>query len=229
MRVIGYVDGMNFYETSKAYNYYPMGWCNWTETIRAHRHATTVEIRYFTTKLMKRSRARADRQELHLRAMREVAQAEIIFGRQKKSALTCPKCGHSDDRTSEKETDINLALNLLEDAIDRRFDVACIVSADTDFVPAVRASLRRNPAARIDVLFPPYTSDSWDHYRALQAEYPRRLAVRTLEIEKMVRFPEDLAQKWGYAFPRHWRLGAGARPIDPDRDAPVRVRHQILT
>lgn len=239
MRVIGYIDGMNFYEASKAYNYYPMGWCNWTETIRSHRHATTVEIRYFTTKLVKARRVRTDRQELHLRAMREVANAEIIFGRQKQSPLTCPKCSRKiscicgcEDQFSEKESDINIAVRLLEDAIDERFDVACLVSGDTDFVPAVRASLRRNPAAKIDVLFPPYTSGSWDWYKSLEAEYPRRLTVRTLDLSKMVRFPEDLAKKWGYPFPRHWRLGSGPRPIDPDEDAPVtrqRARYQTLT
>jgi len=33
MRVLGYIDGMNFYEASKDKRWYPAGWCNWTQTL----------------------------------------------------------------------------------------------------------------------------------------------------------------------------------------------------
>ena len=49
MNVIGYIDGLNFYETSKDKDYYPAGWCNWTQTIGAYCPGADVLVRYFTT------------------------------------------------------------------------------------------------------------------------------------------------------------------------------------
>lgn len=40
-------------------------------------------------------------------------------------------------KTTEKQTDVNLALQLFEDAIKDKYDKAILLSADTDFIPAI--------------------------------------------------------------------------------------------
>jgi uncharacterized LabA/DUF88 family protein len=46
----------------------------------------------------------------------------------------------------EKETDVSLAVSLLEDAAMDRYDVALLFSADSDLCPAVRAVRRVRPS-----------------------------------------------------------------------------------
>jgi len=222
MRVVTYVDGMNFYEISKQQQWYPAGWCNWTETIRNYCPGSQVEVRYFTTKMIGGSKSRRQRQELHLHAMRTVAKAEIICGEQVRRDLTCPDCKTAircrcgcEQRYTEKQTDVNIALRILEDAIYEDFDRAYLVSADTDLIPALLAGLRRSVKTRFFVLRP---QQIWrtDLFHEMAQRFPNRISVQDLELRHLVRFPEQIAAELGMPFPRHWRLGAGNRPANPD-------------
>src|SRR5580692_2366571 len=143
MRVIAYIDGMNFYEASKNQPWYPAGWCNWAETIRAYCPGDVVSVRYFTSLYIGGDRKRARRQELHLLAMEQEAKAELVYGSGRWRQSRCPKCDAQWRRVAEKMTDVNIAVRLLEDAVDSLFDRAYLVSSDIDLVPAVHAALRR--------------------------------------------------------------------------------------
>ncbi len=51
-----------------------------------------------------------------------------------------------DYRTKEeKKTDVNLAVRIVEDAYENRFDRAYIISCDTDIVPAINLVKQRFP------------------------------------------------------------------------------------
>lgn len=152
MKVIGYVDGMNFYEASKGKPWYPAGWCNWRETFAAYCPGADVSVCYFTSLYVGGNRERVKRQKLHLRAMEEVARAEIIYGSVRERSMRQPEHGPEsgcqrgcNKRLVEKMTDVNIAIRLLEDAIDGLFNRAYVVSADVDLVPAIHAALRRAP------------------------------------------------------------------------------------
>jgi hypothetical protein len=58
----------------------------------------------------------------------------------------------------EKEFDVSLAVQLVEDAAGGVFDQALIVSGDSDMAPAVHAVRRLRPDARLVALFPPRRS-----------------------------------------------------------------------
>lgn len=62
---------------------------------------------------------------------------------QRAEELQCPKCENkvllSDTfKTYEKGVDVTLAINLLLDAMEDRYDVALLFSSDADFCPAIR-------------------------------------------------------------------------------------------
>ena len=57
------------------------------------------------------------------------------FKKQKK--YECPNCKNEILGYKEKQTDINIALQLYEDAIYDRFDKAFLVTADTDFIAVI--------------------------------------------------------------------------------------------
>jgi len=52
-------------------------------------------------------------------------------------------------------TDVNIACRLLTDAMDGRFDVALLLSGDSDLVPPVQIMRQRWPQKRVVALFPP--------------------------------------------------------------------------
>jgi hypothetical protein len=225
MRVIGYIDGMNFYEASKNKLWYPAGWCDWTQTLAMYSPGASVSVKYFTTLYTGRDQTRIRRQKLHLLAMKEVARAEIIFGscRERpiqcpncRSELSCPRC-QSCKRFVEKMTDVNIAVRLLEDAVDAAFDRAYVVSADVDLIPAVHAALRRAPRAQVVVLIPPEAIVA-EEFGNLSQEYPGRSEARFLDLHRMKRFPDDLPWRWGMRLPVHWRENAGKRPARPDAE-----------
>ena len=49
--------------------------------------------------------------------------------------LTCSRCGFVHSTSVEKKTDVNIAVRLLEDAYDNEFDLALVISADSDLAP----------------------------------------------------------------------------------------------
>lgn len=222
MRVIGYVDGMNFYEASKDKQWYPAGWCNWTQTVAAYCPGADVSVRYFTTLYTGSDQSRVRRQKLHLLAMNEVARAEIIYGSCRERPIRCPACKLGmqcrcgcDRRFIEKMTDVNIAVHLLEDAIDNLFDRAYLVSADVDLVPAIHAVLRRAPESQVVVLLPPEAVVAAE-FANLERAYPRRAIARHLDLNKLRRFPDELPRQWGMRLPAHWAENAGRRPARPE-------------
>lgn len=55
----------------------------------------------------------------------------------------------------EKETDVSIAVQLVEDGVQSVFDTALLISADSDLCPAVRSLKRVCPAKRVIAVFPP--------------------------------------------------------------------------
>ena len=222
MRVVGYIDGMNFYEASKYKHWYPAGWCNWTETIGVYCPGAAVSVKYFTSLYTGTDQKIVRRQKLHLLAMKEVAKARIFEGSCRQRPLKCPRCDEKlrcvcgcTKRTDEKMTDVNIAVQLLGDAIDGLFERAYLVSSDVDLVPAVWAALARAPKSQIHVLLPPETV-MVEEFANLKRDYPDRSKSEYLDLGKMRRFPDDLPRRWNMRLPEHWKKESGKRPDNPE-------------
>jgi len=58
-------------------------------------------------------------------------------------------------------TDVNIAIQLLLDALDDAFDVALVISGDSDLTTPIHRVRQRFPAKRVIVAFPPrrYSSE----------------------------------------------------------------------
>ena len=68
----------------------------------------------------------------------------------------CPACGRHVHfkRHEEKETDVNIAVKLVEVVADGSCDAVMVVTGDTDLVPAVAAARRLQPRVDVYMLFP---------------------------------------------------------------------------
>jgi uncharacterized LabA/DUF88 family protein len=60
----------------------------------------------------------------------------------------------------EKMTDVNIATHMLTDALRDRFDVAVVVSGDSDLSPPMEAIKDHHPGKKVVVYFPPHRVSS---------------------------------------------------------------------
>jgi hypothetical protein len=67
----------------------------------------------------------------------------------------CNACGHSWAVNQEKQSDVNLALAVLDDAHENRFDVCYLISTDGDHAATARFLKERFPAKKLVVVAPP--------------------------------------------------------------------------
>jgi uncharacterized LabA/DUF88 family protein len=80
---------------------------------------------------------------------------ECHMARFNERTMRCRGCKAEWISREEKETDVHFALTFLEDAIDDVFHRAIVISADSDYVPAVRKIRGRYPAKEIFLATPP--------------------------------------------------------------------------
>ena len=97
--------------------------------------------------------AKVERHKLFIRA-NESAGVSIVYGEFKRKEKLCRLCHRRYPTFEEKQTDVNIALALLQYAIRDRYDRAVIVSGDTDLIPAIKAVRATFPAKRIGVILP---------------------------------------------------------------------------
>lgn len=83
------------------------------------------------------------------------AQDGSTYGHFLSKKKRCRACDHKWIQAEEKKTDVNIAVRLLDDAYDDRFDAAIVISGDSDLVPPIESIRNRFPEKRLLVAFPP--------------------------------------------------------------------------
>jgi len=166
-RVICYIDGynlyfgINHYRATKPWRKYL--WLDLFAFGQSILKSSQVleEVKYFTTRI-KNDPAKTKRQATYLDAIKNAGNVLIYEGYFSKgryycynckSSELCLKCGLRQKKITEKQSDVNLATELIFDACNNRFDVAILVGGDTDFVHPVRRVVAMGK--KVHVLFPP--------------------------------------------------------------------------
>jgi hypothetical protein len=65
------------------------------------------------------------------------------------------RCKQEFQTFEEKETDVNVGVYLVADALENKFDRAIVISADSDLFAAVRLARTRTSDKQIDIVAPP--------------------------------------------------------------------------
>ncbi len=101
---------------------------------------------------------------------------------------------------NEKMTDVNIATQMLIDAYQDRFDMAMLISGDSDLVPPVKAIHTLFSQKRVFVVFPPKRHNS---SVALNAKGSIVIGRKKLVDSQ---FPDELMKKDGYILrkPSDW-------------------------
>lgn len=110
------------------------------------------------------------------------------------------------NKHEEKETDVNIAIHLLKDALQNKYDRYVLVTNDTDITGAVRMAKQENPSAQIKVLTPPTYYTHGDLLAASRQKKPTIISTEqigrslleeeiTLQNGKKIRMPEKYVLK----------------------------------
>lgn len=140
-RVKVYIDGFNLYhaiaELGRKKRH--LKWLNlWglsNSLLKEHEELSGVE--YFSA-LKKTSIDRLKRHEQYIEALKYY-NVTIHLGKFKKKNHYCKVCNQQYTGWEEKETDVHIAVKIVEDAFTDQFDKAIIISADTDLLPPINS------------------------------------------------------------------------------------------
>lgn len=154
---IAYIDGFNLYNGLKDRYGRKYLWLDLEKLCASllQDDQRLVAVKYFTAPVRNQTAALRRQQKYWSALECSCSTITVERGRFQEKSVRCRTCGGEWVSYEEKETDVAIAVALVEDAANRRFDTALIVSADSDLCPAVRAVRRLQNDARIVVAFPP--------------------------------------------------------------------------
>ncbi len=145
-RTIVYVDGFNLYYGLLKHT--PYKWLhlrNLLENIFPKDKNDIVEIKYFTALVKPRSTNPNQllRQQVYIRALETISGFKVIYGSFLANPVKMPQVINQQPltlgptikvlKTEEKGSDVNLAVHLMKDACEGKFDVGIVVTNDSDF------------------------------------------------------------------------------------------------
>jgi uncharacterized LabA/DUF88 family protein len=150
-----YVDGFNLY-----FGIVEAGFnnCKWLDihllakNIKGTSHSLN-ETKYFTSRI-NNNLEKQRRQNTYLDAL-GTTPVLIEYGQFRSQPMTCSQCSHVWYDSKEKMTDVNIATSLIIDAFRNVYDIAFLISGDSDLVPPVNAIRSHFPQKEVWVIFPP--------------------------------------------------------------------------
>ena len=153
-RVIVYIDGFNLYfgmtdswQDTKWLDNYKLS----QSLLKPNQDLQGVK--YFTSRVSN-NHGKQKRQSTFLEAQIEQG-CKIYYGKYQAGTEDCRRCGHTWTKPREKMTDVNIATQLLVDAFEDKFDIALLISGDSDLVPPINAVTSLFKQKQVIIAFPP--------------------------------------------------------------------------
>lgn len=159
-RVILYIDGFNLYHGLRDKGDKSL---YWLDLPALGRNLLTgdqqlVHTHYFTARIVAAGRSTQDdvrRQSTYLDALAAQPNLKIHYGKFLAKQAGCRQCQATWTTFEEKQSDVNLGLELTIDAFRDLFDTALVISADSDLSSPIQRVIKEHPKKRVVVGFPP--------------------------------------------------------------------------
>lgn len=164
-KVIFYVDGFNFYYGIKAISRLKPDWRKfyWIDFTALFEEFLAEDeeilyVKYFTAR--PKNSGKTARQNILMNVNKKLNgdSLKIHYGRYTDKSMTCRAkrgCGKEYMHWEEKETDVSLAVKMIEDCYNKECDKVVLVSADSDFLPPLRLIKQIHTEVEQMILFPP--------------------------------------------------------------------------
>jgi uncharacterized LabA/DUF88 family protein len=199
-KVISYIDGYNLYHGLKS-----QGW-KWAYWLNLHlmtknllsESQELIATKYFTTRVSVPEDKRL-RQQKFLEALETIPEIKFFYGKYVPDEVVCRKCGHTYTTYHEKMTDINIAVEMLTDAMKNKYDTAILVSGDSDLVNVVHRV--KEFKKKVIILFPPKRKP-----RSLRTSANIVIDIDAQLLSKSL-FPDEVKKQNGYILkrPDEWK------------------------
>lgn len=155
-RVAAFIDGFNVYysmDKSADGKYKKYKWLNLRKLLENFLQEDEMlqNIMFFTA--LQKNETKRMRHLNYLKALKSEG-IDYYLGKMRYEILTCPHCGKKYTEPKEKQTDANIISRFMGMAFYKDFDVALIVSADSDLVPMIEATKRINFDIKYRVIVP---------------------------------------------------------------------------
>jgi uncharacterized LabA/DUF88 family protein len=199
---MAFVDGFNLYHGLKEKHGHKYLWLDLEALVASllKPGQQLVAVKYFTARVRNDPPAE-QRQSDYLDALdAHCVKVSVISGRFQEKDRSCRVCRTSWVVYEEKETDVSIAVALLEHAVNDDYDTALVLSADSDLCPAVRSLRRLRPNKRVIAAFPPRRSSG-----ELRRTADAALTIGDAKI-RQAQLPETITSSSGQVFsrPKHW-------------------------
>jgi len=137
-RVTIFIDGSNFYHLcSESLGTTRVNFEKFANKLSKDKDL--VSIRYYNAaKIQQLEPEGYKHQQRFLSKIRQIEKLEIILGKLKPREMECEFCGKKSRYFVEKNTDVNIAIDLVDLAHKNKYDTAILVTGDGDFSGAVR-------------------------------------------------------------------------------------------
>ena len=190
IKVITYIDGFNLYHGIKSKYGRKYYWLN-VEKLSENllqTGQTLVQVKYFTAMIGKNP-SKEKRQKTYISAIKTLTKTNIYYGKYLSNKHVCHNCGYIEQIPSEKMTDVNIATQLLSDAFTNEFDIAILISADSDLSGPITKILQLFPEKKVVIAFPPdrvsfdlkNIASAYFHIgrsKLLRSQFPDRLQLK---------------------------------------------------
>ncbi len=213
-RIAFFIDSFNMYHALRGKKYRQYKWLDYSRLCQCYvkKRDTITSIQFFTA-YIPYSTEKLIRQRKLVRAL-ENKGVEIVQGVYKKKNRYCRMCHEVYETWEEKQTDVNIAIELFRNAVQDKYDTALIMTGDSDLIPAIHAVKESFPEKTIGVIIPIARGSK---YLKKEADFYMKMTERHLSTSQ---FPDkvELANGRVIQKPDKWRPDYGmskdAEPVE---------------
>ena len=189
MRVAAFVDGFNVYHAINDLGRADLKWLDVRKLCAVFAPGDDLAAVYYFSAFATWLPASCARHRALIAAL-EATGVRAILGRFKKKSAGCRRCGAAWVSHEEKETDVNIALQLVLRGLDGEFERALLVSGDSDLAPAVRELTARRRDVDVRIILPRHGQRSDELVQAAGGLHCRR-EIKLLHWERC-RLPDEV-------------------------------------
>ena len=180
IRVACFIDGFNLYHSLKRLRLQHLKWLDLRKLMERQvspRSEVVTDVYYFSAYATWLG-PQVVRHAEYVRAL-EAHGVTPILGQFKEKDRACKSCGATWKGHEEKETDVSIALYVLNEAYKNTYDKALVVSRDSDLKPAVAMVRALFPAKELMIVAPPNSGHSNDLIAVASSK--RKISLRQVE------------------------------------------------
>lgn len=191
-RIVAFVDGFNLYHAIDGINADHLKWVDLWKLCNqfVKRRSQKLQAVYYFSAYADWLPAAKRRHQEYVNALVAIG-VDPIMAKFKDKTRKCPSCKHVWTGHEEKETDVNIALALIDGAYQEEFDRAFIVSRDSDLAPPLRMIRARFPKIGLTLLAPPNRGHSNEMLAVSPAPEKARIKKQHLDRCLLPQFVQD--------------------------------------